>query len=103
MKVSIDKISNYYNTLPNARKMGDKGSSSSITERNFDEIVIHTSARKVEESQFTDQLSRKLMAGLREPASQDKLTALRQQAEQGTYRIDSDAIASRILLQAEDN
>lgn len=102
MKISLDRILNQYNTVPGAKKMEQKGNTSSITERNFDEIVINTDARTVAESRFTDQLSRNLSADIRKSTSESKITELKEKTQQGTYRIDADAIASKILLQPEE-
>lgn len=102
MKISIDKIMSYHNTVSNTKRAAGKEKTAAVSGRNFDEIMIHTSARKVEESQFADQVSRKLMSSVMEDTPQEKIQALKEQVENGTYTIDTGAIASKILLQSEE-
>ena len=101
MKISIDKMANYYSNVQNTKKPANNEKMPQTTGRNFDEILIQTSSRKVEESQFVDHVSKSLLASVTAETSEDKIDMLKNQAEQGLYRIDSGAIASKILLQED--
>lgn len=101
MKISMDKVANYYNSVQNKNKPAAKERVSQASGRNFDEIMIHTSSRKVEEGQFADQMSQKVMDRVMDKTSEDKIQRLRTQAEEGRYQVDAGLIASKILLQED--
>lgn len=63
-----------------------------------DEIIIRGKIEKPEQNSFVDELKNKISKEVAVPASEKKLADLKQQIEEGTYQIDIDRIAKKILL-----
>lgn len=67
--------------------------------RNFDEILISANSRQIEEKKIAEDLAHKAMSQIRQTTPLEKLEKLETSILEGSYRIDPDALASRILLQ----
>lgn len=99
MKISMDKLTGYYSNIQNTRKPAAKENLCKPSGRNFDEIMIRTSSRQAEESQFIDRVSSNLMSNVTTKTPESRILQLKHQVEVGTYKVDSAAIASSMLLQ----
>lgn len=97
MGISIDQISyRYVNKVQQASsesKQVQKG------DRNFDEILISANSRQIEEKKITEELAKKVLFEVKQETPQERIETLRQAVSEDNYRIDADAIVSRMLLE----
>ncbi|HCD44422.1 MAG TPA: hypothetical protein DEQ64_11935 [Lachnoclostridium sp.] len=94
---------NYYSTLYNSsttRQNQDQNeiSLSESGKNNYDEITIRSAPQEAMDSKFISTLKNALMKEIKQTASEEKLDSLRQKIEDGTYQVDANKIAERILL-----
>jgi len=94
---------NYYGTLYNTsltRQNQDQNeiSLSESGKNNYDEITIRSAPQEAMDSKFISTLKNALMKEIKQTASEEKLDLLRQKIEDGTYQVDANKIAERILL-----
>ncbi|EXG83348.1 negative regulator of flagellin synthesis (anti-sigma28 factor) [Clostridium sp. ASBs410] len=94
---------NFFNTLYNtsmARQNQDQSgiNASESTKNNYDEITIRSASLEAMDSKFAATLKDTLMKELKQPSSQEKLDSLKQRIGDGTYQVDANKIAERILL-----
>lgn len=98
MKISTNNIFKNYTGLPIHTKEHFTEKASSNKDHKFDVITIQSNRRQIEERAFAESVSKELISNLDNTASEEKLQNLQNQIALGTYRIDSQAIASKILL-----
>ena len=101
MKINFDTT--FIPSYNNMKKTIAKSADTVKPARNFDEITIHAAAvnssdSTATETAFADALSKRLLLELRKPTSPQKVEELQQQIEQGTYEVDINRIADRIML-----
>lgn len=96
MKISFNGINNYI--INRDVEKPAVTSSRSQNTRNFDGITIHANITASPEKTFQDHLSQKLSMEVRQPVSSQKLEDIKNQIQSGTYEIDVNAIADKILL-----
>ncbi len=89
---------NFFNTLYNtsmARQNQDQSgiNASESTKNNYDEITLEAM-----DSKFAATLKDTLMKEVKQPSPQEKLDSLKQRIGDGTYQVDANKIAERILL-----
>lgn len=94
---------NYYGTLYNTSVTRQNQDQSEISlsesgKNNYDEITIRSSPQEAMDSKFISTLKNALMKEIKQTASEEKLDLLRQKIEDGTYQVDANKIAERILL-----
>lgn len=96
MKITLNNI-NYRSDITKTRPIA---ATESIPENNgnFDEITIHSDSRQIAEKTFSEALSKTVSAQVREEVPEYKINLLRTKVRNGTYEMDPDTIASRILL-----
>lgn len=101
MTISINNISKTYSDLQIRSKETRKSFStlSGSGTSNFDQILIQSDSKKIEESSFIDNLSTTLSKEL--VSSTKDLEQIKSQIQNNTYHIDAQLIASRILLSGE--
>ena len=68
---------------------------------NYDALTIQSSSRQIQEKTFSEALSKKVVSDAGQGAPANKVEAIKQQVESGTYRIDPYLIASRMLVSGE--
>ncbi|WP_312070977.1 flagellar biosynthesis anti-sigma factor FlgM [Anaerotignum propionicum] len=66
--------------------------------KNYDEIIICGKAETPEQNSFIDALKNKISKEVAAPTTEEKISDLKQQIEEGTYQIDIDQIAKKMLL-----
>lgn len=101
MKISINNIQKNYSDLQIQSKETHKSlaSSSESEFSKFDQLLIQSDPRQIEESSFVDNVSKQLSHEVSSTVNDfDKIKA---QVQNHTYQIDAQAIASRILLIGE--
>ncbi|HBE84533.1 MAG TPA: hypothetical protein DDW53_02125 [Lachnoclostridium sp.] len=94
---------NYYGTLYNTSVTRQNQDQSEISlsesgKNNYDEITIRSAPQEAMDSKFISTLKNALMKEIKQTASEEKLDLLRQKIEDGTYQVDANKIAERILL-----
>lgn len=100
MKVSLNSFFNLQANSKNIEKTSQTLSQSTTASRskNCDEIIISGKSEKIEQPSFADELKSKISKEVNTPCSEEKIADLKQQIEAGTYQIDIDQIAKKMLL-----
>lgn len=102
MKISTNNYVKGYTGLWQHTADGCRTGSAGKSSHNFDEITIHSNPREIEEHSFMKAISSSISAEAAQPVSTEQVAHLRHQVASGTYCIDAQAIASRILLVGEE-
>ncbi|MGL6216978.1 MAG: flagellar biosynthesis anti-sigma factor FlgM [Lacrimispora sphenoides] len=91
---------NYYGTLYNTSmiRQNQDITTSESSKNNYDEITIRSAPQEEMDSKFISSLKNALMKEVKQTTSEEKLNLLRQKIEDGTYQVDANKIAERILL-----
>ncbi|MDR0924943.1 MAG: flagellar biosynthesis anti-sigma factor FlgM, partial [Hungatella sp.] len=71
---------------------------SESSKNNYDAITIRSAPQEAMDTKFISTLKDALMKEIKQTASEEKLNRLRQKIEDGTYQVDANKIAERILL-----
>ena len=66
--------------------------------KNFDSVIISSKDKALSPENFAGSVSKKISDDVRIPASQEKLDRLKSEIENGTYNVDIDEIAKRMML-----
>lgn len=101
MKISNNIVKNYTDFPIHAKEHFTEKASSNKN-YSFDVVTIQSDRRQIEERKFAEAVSKELISNMKNTASEEKLQGLQNQVALGTYRIDTSAIASKILLMSED-
>lgn len=101
MGISIDSnnLSNHYINKLAQTAQESRAVQNEKGDRNFDEIFITANSRQIEEKKITENLAQKTMHEIQMTTPPEKIEALKKAVSEGTYEVDADAVASRILLQ----
>ncbi len=101
MKISINNIAKNYSDLQIQSKETQKSlaSLSESESSNFDQLLIRSNPKQIEEYSFMEGLSKNLSKEV--SSSVKDLEQIKSQVQNGTYQIDAQAVASRILLLGE--
>ncbi|MPM36049.1 hypothetical protein SDC9_82644 [bioreactor metagenome] len=99
MKIS----NNYYNiqsSINNQKNVSQPSFSNVLNtkNKNCDQIIISTKVKQTNSDSFTESLTNNICEEVRTSASEDRLESLKNEIENGTYKIDIDEIAKRIML-----
>lgn len=94
---------NYYSTLYNTSMMRQNQDTSAVTasetsKNKYDEITIRSASPEEIDSKFVSTLKNLMVKEIKQPASEEKLDLLKQRIEDGTYQVDANKIAEKILL-----
>ncbi|MCQ4936062.1 MULTISPECIES: flagellar biosynthesis anti-sigma factor FlgM [Anaerotignum] len=100
MKVTGNHFFNLQSNAANKDKSTYISSQSPSVSRakNYDEIIICGKTETPEQNSFVDALKNKISKEVATPTSEEKIADLKQQIEAGTYQIDIDQIAKKMLL-----
>lgn len=99
MKISLNNISNYHLELPPVNKATAKAMNTEKANRNYDAIIIQSDSRQIAEKTFSSSLARAVSGEVRNTqASEEKIQNIKNQIDSGTYRIQFEEIASRMLM-----
>lgn len=99
MKIMLNNISPYRMETVGYTRADSKVSSG--VKGNYDALTIQSSSRQIQEKTFSEALSKRVVSDARGGASADKVEAIKQQVEAGTYQIDPYMIAARMLVSGE--
>lgn len=98
MKIFTNNIFKNYTDLPLHTKEHTPENVALNVNHKFDVITIQSDRRQIEERTFAEKLSKELMSDVKQTASDEKVADLQNQIALGTYQVDTNAIASKILL-----
>nr|WP_288830216.1 flagellar biosynthesis anti-sigma factor FlgM [uncultured Clostridium sp.] len=99
MRISQNYYSTRYNTSMTRQNQDQNEISLSETSKNnYDAITIRSAPQEAMDSKFISTLKDALMKEIKQTASEEKLDRLREKIEDGTYQVDANKIAERILL-----
>lgn len=101
MSISIDgnNLSNRYINKLSQAASENRAVQNEKGERKFDEILITANSRQIEEKKITEELAQKTMSQIMQTTPSEKIEVLEKAVSEGRYKVDADALASRILLQ----
>jgi negative regulator of flagellin synthesis FlgM len=71
---------------------------SESSKNKYDEITIRSASQEELDSKFVSTLKNLLVKEIKQPASEEKLNLLKQRIQDGTYQVDANKIAEKILL-----
>lgn len=98
MKISIESaVAGYMNKI-NTGVKSKQSVSVSENGRNFDQIMISSNSRKAAEEQLKTAAKKDVAAAVYQQDATDKIATLKEQVSQGMYKVDPEAVASKILL-----
>lgn len=102
MKISLDNRLNYHKDITNMAKAQSNAASAGIHTKNYDAVTIQSDSRQIFEKTFSDKLKKSLTESVRQTTGEPKINDLKSQIQAGTYSLNFDALASRMLLIQED-
>ncbi len=100
MKISGNHFLNLQSNSTNKDKTTQSSTQNTSVSRakNYDEIIISGKIDIPDQNSFIDELKNKISKEVATPCSEEKIADLKQQIEEGTYQIDIDQIAKKMLL-----
>ena len=99
---SVDSIRKTYKNQAVSDAAESKNLYRCPKDRQFDEVIITSSSRQVEEKKMAEELTRRVLSEVNIPTSEAKIEELKQKVEDGNYQIDIDKLVDKILLQRGD-
>ncbi len=99
MRISPNYYSTLYNT-PMTRQNQDTSvvNTSESSKNKYDEITIRSASPEEIDSKFVSTLKNLMVKEIKQPTAEEKLDLLKQRIEDGTYQVDANKIAEKILL-----
>ncbi|ADL05953.1 flagellar biosynthesis anti-sigma factor FlgM [Lacrimispora saccharolytica] len=99
MRISSNFFNTLYNTSMIRQNQDQTGTNASESAKNkYDEITIRSASLETMDSKFAAEIKNLLMKEVKQPSSGDKLDSLKKRIEDGTYQVDANKIAEKILL-----
>lgn len=99
MRISTNYFSTLYNTSMIRQNQDPSGiAASESSKNNYDEITIRSASQEEKDSKFVSTLKNLLMKEVKQPVAEEKLDLLKQRIKDGTYQVDANKIAEKILL-----
>lgn len=102
MKIMMDSAAAGYLNKINNNAKNKQQPVAGETGRNFDQLVISSNSRQAVEAQLETAAKKEVTSSVFQQNPSEKIAALKEQISQGMYKIDPEAIASRILLLGGD-
>jgi negative regulator of flagellin synthesis FlgM len=104
MRISSKFFNTQYNTSMTQQKPGkNRKTASESVKNNYDAITISSASLEEIDTKFASALKKTLMNEVSQPTSEKKLENLEQKIKNGTYEVDANKIAERILLYKGEN
>ena len=99
MKISLNNISNYHTELPPVAKAAAKTTNTEKANRNYDAIIIQSDSRQIAEKTFSSSLAQAVSGEVQNTQNpEQKIQYIKEQVNNGTYQVQFDKIASRMLF-----
>jgi negative regulator of flagellin synthesis FlgM len=103
MRISSKFFNTQYNTSMAQQKPGKSRNTTSESVKNYDAITISSASLEEIDTKFASTLKKTLMDEVSQPTPEKKLENLEQRIKDGTYEVDANKIAERILLYKGEN
>ncbi|MFV0313964.1 MAG: flagellar biosynthesis anti-sigma factor FlgM [Anaerotignum sp.] len=100
MKINLNSYLNLQATTKSKDKVTQSTTQTISVPRNIsrDEIIISSKIENADQSAFMKELNNTISKEVTTPCTEEKISDLKQQIEVGTYQIDIDQIAKKMLL-----
>lgn len=99
MKISLNNISQYHTELPPVAKATAKATGTEKANRNYDAIIIQSDSRQIAEKTFSSSLAQAVSGEVQNTQTpEQKIQDIKEQVHNGTYQVQFDKIASRMLF-----
>ncbi len=98
MKISPNRFLNLQTNTKDKAAAASSQRTSASRVNSRDEIIIRGKIEKPEQNGFIDALKNKISKEVSTPCPEEKLADLKRQIEEGTYQIDLNQIAKKMLL-----
>jgi len=99
MRISSNYYSTLYNTSMIQQNQDQTGNTiSESSKNNYDAITIRSASPETQDSNFVSALKQALTKEIQQSNSTEKLDTISQKIESGTYQVDANKLAERILL-----
>lgn len=103
MGISIDGVRHHFmNNQVSPGITENKDVSRENKDRHFDKILITSNSRQVEEKKMAEDLKSCVMSKVDRTAPAEKIEQLRKSVSEGTYEINVNELAGRIMLERGD-
>ncbi len=96
MRLSVDNVTGRYTNNLSQTVKTNKYDTKESKGKNFDEILI-SGGKKEAESKISKEISEKAIYEMSFHTSEERISELRNAIEQGTYEVDVQKLATRIL------
>ena len=103
MKISMEPSAAAYISAAHADKGNPKSAPLDEANKNFDQIMIRSNSRELAESQIAEKARKEVRTAVYKPVPEEKIAYLKEEVSQGMYRVDAEAVASRMLLLKGDD
>lgn len=97
MKISIDSAKTAYLSSINQGVKNAKSDQIKETGKNFDRIMINTNSRRIAEEKLAEAAQKETAKAVYRSTSEEKIAGLKAQIAQGTYTVDPEEVAAKIL------
>lgn len=99
MEIKLYSSLDYFNTsYMETKKSSATAPAAHKLSRNFDGVTIKSEQSPTAEQIFAGKLSSRISLEIRQPVSEKKITDLQEQIQKGSYEVDVNAIADKIML-----
>lgn len=98
MRISSNFLNTLYNTPIRQNQDPAGAAASSGSNTNYDAITISSVSPEEMDLNFASTIKNLILKEMNQPASPEKLDTLKQKIADGTYQVDANKIAERILL-----
>lgn len=100
MKISLNNITAYHTEFPPVAKTTAKNTNTEKAGRsNYDAIIIQSDSRQIAEKTFSSSLTQAVSGEVQNTQNpEQKIQDIKEQIQNGTYQIQFDKIASRMLF-----
>lgn len=95
---SVDSIRNSYKNQTVSDAAERKNLLGCSKERQFDEVIIRSNSRQIEEKKIAEELTRRVLSEVNIPTPETKIEDLKQRVAEGIYQVDIDRLVDKILL-----
>lgn len=99
MKISSSNFFNPHSSINNKKSVCQPSSTNVMNtkNKNCDQIIISSKTKHTNSDNFLENLTSTICEEVRNPVSTDKLESLKKEIENGTYKINIDEIAKKII------
>ena len=100
MKISLNNITTYHTEFPPVAKATAKNTNTEKAGRsNYDAIIIQSDSRQIAEKTFSSSLAQAVSGEVQNTQTpEQKIQDIKEQVHNGTYQVQFDKIASRMLF-----